>query len=164
MSILQGLDPQAIAKAFDPKNAIDVADYKNCKLIECQKCGFRFDAAHCFSDGTYDCPVCNESDLGAQLVALEKRIAELERERDAAIAELDNVKKHYRSVIGDEIMRLEAECDAANKRADELQKAFDELHKMHEGTFSDARKLAQNWNGVMTSVELEAIVKKYLQQ
>lgn len=45
-----------------------------------------------------------------------------------------------------EIDKLRAELDAATKRADELQKAFDALHKMHEGAFSDARHMATHWD------------------
>ena len=146
MSILQGLDPQAIAKAFDPKNAIDVADYKNCKLIECQKCGFRFDAAHCFSDGTYDCPVCNESDLGAQLVALEKRIAELERERDALRLSLNTTNV----IVNDQIGKIA------------------DLIKERDAAIEDARALvgyadyARRMTGVFYTRDENEIINKYL--
>ena len=51
---------------------------------------------------------------------------------------------------------------AANLGAEWKERA-ERYKSERDAAILDARKLAQNWNGVMTSVELEAIVKKYLQ-
>ena len=76
-----------------------------------------------------------DNDAVAVIVKLDTALA-FERQQVQDVAKL---AEYYRALT--QVAR--EECDAA---------------------IADARKLAQNWNGVMTSVELEAIVKKYLQQ
>ena len=43
-----------------------------------------------------------------------------------------------------------------------VMRAVKMIQTERDAALEDARILAQNWNGVMTSVEIEAIVKKYL--
>ena len=43
-----------------------------------------------------------------------------------------------------------------------VMRAVKMIEAERDAAIADARILAQNWNGVMTSAELEAIVKKYL--
>ena len=43
-----------------------------------------------------------------------------------------------------------------------VMRAVKMIQAERDAALEDARILAQNWNGVMTSVEIEAIVKKYL--
>ena len=73
----------------------------------------------------------------------------LERARNQLRAELETAQ--------DNALR------AANLGAEWKERA-ERYKSERDAAILDARKLAQNWNGVMTSVELEAIVKKYLQQ
>ena len=72
----------------------------------------------------------------------------LERARNQLRAELETAQ--------DNALR------AANLGAEWKERA-ERYKSERDAAILDARKLAQNWNGVMTSVELEAIVKKYLQ-
>ena len=131
--ILSGLDPQAIAEHFGE------VDTEYTWLQEPQTMTHSDEVAQLrarIADLERNSVI--RTDNGAVIVALEKRIAELERERD------------YLS-----------DCYRCSEK--ELN-ALKTLREERDAAIADARKLAQNWNGVMTSVELEAIVKKYLQQ
>ncbi len=35
-------------------------------VVECHDCGFVYSSTHSNEDGTYDCPNCNEIELGAE--------------------------------------------------------------------------------------------------
>ena len=106
--------------------------------------------------------------------ALVRAVGEMKRERNAAIADRDNALIDVRNMQA----RLQRIIDANTQATRKLRAAIetqpqalpgspdlvDELIAQRDAAILDARKLAQNWNGVMTSVEIESIVKKYLQQ
>ena len=103
------------------------------------------------------------TDNDAVIVKLDTALA-FERQQVQDVAKLAEYYRALTQVAREErdaaIAKL-AEYEGDNKRWHSFE-TVQAIVKQRDAAIADARKLAQNWNGVMTSVEIEAIVKKYL--
>ena len=202
MSILQGLDPQAIAETFgevdteytwdaEPLPVPVCLQVKTCNGAAILKLQAELEAANKRAKEDEQALL----DYAILRVSLTERTAKAEAERDQLRAELEQVKAE-RDAMGAVVAsqsrnacvsggtptlaeralerarnQLRAELETAQDNAlraanlgAEWKERAERYKSERDAAILDARKLAQNWNGVMTSVELEAIVKKYLQQ
>ena len=101
---------------------------------------------------------------------LVRAVGEMKREREALQKTIGQME-HEANTQHAAALDLQAQRDAAQEKLAEYEGENKRWHsfetvqaivKQRDAAIADARKLAQNWNGVMTSVEIEAIVKKYL--